>query len=201
MGELSGSFFDPDRPGFALVTLLRSAIRRGVLVVQAVDCVDEGRWWVVHTLARHEKALARDLERKAIDYYLPLARVERRWGRRRAQIQIPLFPGYLFMRGGEEERLSTVQTKRVARVINVHDQQRLKEALGHIRRMVESGRPVDLYPGIRKGRRCRIVRGPLRGLEGVVLRRQGVFRVFVAVEILGQSAETEIDGASLEVSD
>ena len=169
-------------------------------MVQAVDRGLEGRWWVVHTLARHEKALACDLERRAIHHYLPLARVERRWGRRRAQIQIPLFPGYLFMRGGEDERLITVQTNRVARVIDVHDQQRLQEALDHIRRMVESDRPVDLYPGIRKGCRCRVVRGPLRGLEGVVLRRQGVFRVFVAVEILGQSAETEIDGASLELS-
>ena len=170
-------------------------------MVQAVDRGFEGRWWVVHTRARQEKALARDLGRQSISFYLPLARVERRWGRRRTQIQIPLFPGYLFMRGGEDERLATVQTSRVARVLDVCDQQRLREALGHIRQMVESERPVDLYPGIRKGRRCRVVRGPLRGLEGTVLRRQGAFRVFVAVEVLGQSAETEIDGASLEVCD
>lgn len=171
------------------------------MVFQAFDRRFEGRWWVVHTRSRNEKALAEDLTRKRIESFLPLARVERKWGRRRAQLRIPLFPGYLFMCGGEDERLAAIQTNRVARVIDVCNQERLRESLAYIRQMVESPRPVDLYPGIRKGRRCRVVRGPLRGLEGVVLRRQGVFRVFVAVDVLGQSAEAEVDGSFLEMCD
>jgi hypothetical protein len=58
---------------------------------------------------------------------------------------------------------------------------------------------VDLYPGLRRGRRCRVVAGSLKGVEGVVLRRRGLYRVYVGVEALGQSAELEIDPSLLEV--
>ena len=78
------------------------------------------------------------------------------------------------------------------------NQERLKADLRHIYRVVASEEPVDLYPGIRQGRRCRVMRGPLNGLEGVVLRRRDVSRVYVSVDMLGQSAEVEIDVSLLE---
>ena len=158
----------------------------------------EGRWWVVHTKARNEKALAADLESLGIGYFLPLARVRRKYGGRTAHVRIPLFPGYLFLCGGTDERYATLTTHRVANVIDVVDQEGLKNDLRRICRTVSSDVPVDVYPGIRRGRRCRVIRGSLRGLEGVVLRRRGVCRVYVAVEMLGQSAEVEIDPYLLE---
>ena len=162
--------------------------------------VDTGYWWVVHTKARAEKVVAEQLARRGVEHFLPLARVQRRYGARSAtEVSLPLFPGYLFLCGGETERLITLDTRRVARVIRVTDQGGLKRELGQIYRTVNCGMPVDLYPGIKRGRRCRIIAGSLQGIEGVVLRRRDVCRVYLAVEILGQSAEVELDPGLLEV--
>jgi len=160
-----------------------------------------GLWWVVHTKARNEKALATDLDHLGVGYFLPLARVRRRWGGRTATVRVPLFPGYLFLCGGYEERYATLMTHRAANVIEVGDQEGLRHDLRQIYRTVTGELPVDLFPGIRRGRRCRVVAGSLKGVEGVVLQRRSVCRVYVAVTILGQSAEVEIDPGLLEAVD
>ncbi len=161
----------------------------------------EGLWWLVHTKPRNEKALASDLERKGIQYFLPLARHRRIYGGRTFQVEIPLFSSYLFLCGGEAERYATLMTHRAVQVIAVADQARLKAELRHVYRATTSDQPVDLYPGIKRGRRCRVMRGSLAGLEGVVIRRRGMCRVYLGVEILGQSAEVEVDPSLLEVID
>jgi transcription antitermination factor NusG len=158
-----------------------------------------GQWWLVHTKARNEKALATDLEKKRIQYFLPLARLKRRYGGRTTEVELPLFPSYLFLCGDEEDRYATLMTHRAAAVIGVQNQAQLRMELRHVYRLTMSQEPVDLYPGIRQGRRCRVVRGCLAGLEGVVLRRRDICRVYVGVEALGQSAELEVDPSLLEV--
>lgn len=160
-----------------------------------------GRWWVLHTRARNEKALAADLDRLRVQYFLPLVERRRTYGGRVVQVSIPLFPGYLFLCGDEEDRLGALKTNRLANVLEVVDQDRLKDDLRHIYRIVASKEPVDLYPRLRRGCRCRVIKGTLAGLEGVVLRRRGPWRVYVGVEFLGQSAELEIDSMLLEVID
>jgi len=160
-----------------------------------------GRWWLVHTKPRNEKALAGDLGRMGIGYFLPLARVKRRYSGRTVHAELPLFPGYLFLCGGDDERYATLCTNRAANVIAVSDQDRLRADLMQVFRVTASDEPVDLYPGIRSGRRCRVIRGPLKGLEGVVIRRRDICRVYVAVEVLGQSAEVEIDVSLLETTE
>jgi len=158
-----------------------------------------GRWWLVHTKSRNEKALAADLDRRQIDYFLPLVRPSQRSGGHAASIEIPLFPGYLCLRGGDEQRYLTLTTHRAAAVFDVFDQERLAAELATLHRALTSLESIDLYPGIRKGRRCLIRSGHLRGVEGVVIRRRGLCRVFLAIGILGQSAELEIDPALLDL--
>ncbi len=160
-----------------------------------------GDWWVVHTRSRCEKALAAALDRKGIGYFLPLTRRKRTHGGRIVWVDMPLFPSYLFLCGGADARYETLMTHRAADVIAVVDQDRIKEELRHVYRVTASNMQVDLYTGLRQGRRCRVTHGPLRGLEGTVLRRRGICRIYVGVETLGQSAELEIDPALLEVID
>lgn len=160
-----------------------------------------GRWWLVHTRSRQEKALAADLDRLGIGYFLPLTPVRRRYGRRVFKLHIPLFPCYLFLCGGGDERYATLMTHRAAQVIEVFDQERFRFELRQIHLLTTSGAPADLYPGLRRGCRCRVTGGSLAGLEGVVLRRRGFCRVYVGVEVLGQSAELEIDPALVEPID
>jgi transcription termination/antitermination protein NusG len=161
----------------------------------------EGRWWLVHTKSRQEKALAEELAVRDVGVFLPLARVQRRYGTRAMQVELPLFPTYLFICGNEDGRYQTLMTHRAAQVIAVADQERLKEELRQVHRVTCGNHAVDLYPGLRKGRRCRITAGSLQGVEGVVVRRNGTCRVSLGVEILGQSAELEIDPVLLEIID
>ena len=169
----------------------------------AVSPIDafEGRWFVLHTRARHEKAVADDLQRLNIQHFLPLVHYQRVYGGQVRQVSIPLFPGYLFLCGGDEHRLAALRTRRVANILQVPDQERLKADLRQIHLVVESDEPVDLYPRLRKGTRCRVIRGTLSGLEGVVLRRRGPWRVYVGVDFVGQSAELEIDPSFLAIID
>ena len=159
----------------------------------------EGRWWVLHTKPRNEKAVAADLLDKGVSLFLPLVESRRTYRGRARFARIPLFPGYVFLCGGPEDRQAALRTNRIANVLEVADQQRLRADLRQIQRVVEGPEPVDLYPRLRRGRRCRVIAGPLAGLEGVVLRRRGPWRVYIGVEFLGQSAELEIDSALLEV--
>jgi transcription antitermination factor NusG len=161
----------------------------------------EGLWWVLHTKARNEKAVAADLEKRKVNYFLPLVECKRTYSGRVKSVRIPLFPGYVFLCGGREDRLAALQTNRVANVLEVADQEQLKADLRQIHNVVTSNEPVDLYPRLRRGRRCRVTGGTLAGLEGIVLRRRGLWRVYVGVEFLGQSAELEIDPMFLEVID
>lgn len=161
----------------------------------------QGLWYVVHTRARNEKATAADLARLGVQHFLPLIRYRRMYGGKRRRVEIPLFPGYLFLCGGRDEREAAVRTNRVAQVLEVSDQDRLKADLQQIYRVVTSDETVDFYPRLRTGARCRVVGGSLSGLEGVVLRRRGPWRVFVGVEFLGQSAELEIDPTLLIIID
>lgn len=167
------------------------------------DWIDrlDGRWWVLHTKPRNEKALARDLSAHGAGWFLPLVRLQRTYGRRSVHVEVPLFPGYVFLCGCLEDRLAALQTHRVANVLEVADQEGMRIDLSQVYRALSGDKAVDLYPGIRTGRRCRVSGGSLVGMEGVVIRRRNVWRVFLAVHALGQSAELEIDAALIELID
>ncbi len=158
-----------------------------------------GQWWVLHTKARNEKAVATDLSQLKIAHFLPLAKCVRRFGARVRNIEIPLFPGYVFLCGTESDRVAALRTHRVAHAISVPDQTQLLMDLQQIWRVVSSGESVNLFPQLQEGSRCRVLDGSLRGLEGVVLKRRGPWRVYVAVRFLGQSVELEIDPSRLEL--
>jgi transcription antitermination factor NusG len=160
-----------------------------------------GRWWVLHTRSRNEKVVATHLVRRGIQYFLPLVHHRRTYAGTIKHVSIPLFPGYVFLCGSPEDRYTALQTNRLANVLEVADQEQLKKDLRQIERVVNSDEPVDLYPRLRTGSRCRVIAGSLMGLEGVVLRRLGPGRVYIGVDFVGQSAELEIDSAMLEVLD
>ena len=160
-----------------------------------------GLWYVLHTRARNEKATAADLTRLGIQNFLPLIRYRRLYGGKRRRVEIPLFPGYLFMCGERVDREAALRTNRVAQILDVADQVKIRSDLEQVRRVVTSEETVDFYPKLRRGTRCRVVSGTLQGLEGVVIRRKGPWRVFVGVDFLGQSAELEIDPTLLSIID
>jgi transcription antitermination factor NusG len=160
-----------------------------------------GPWWVVHTRSRHEKVVAEALAKRRVPHYLPLARMIRTYEKCRINVELPLFPGYMFIGGGHEACDAAWKTNRVANILEVKNQEQLRGELAQIYQVLRSGETVDLQPALQAGRRCRIVGGALEGLEGVIQRRGRHCRMHLAVTILGQSAVVEVDGALLEPLD
>lgn len=157
-----------------------------------------GQWWVAHTKSRNEKALANELVRKNISYFLPM-----RWkltvrNRRKFRSLLPLFSGYLFFCGDERQRIELLKTNRVANLLEVKDQGKLLAELSQIEQAVQAG--VDLTPHkyIKTGQRCRVLAGSLAGLQGIVIKTKTAARLVLQVDMLGQAASVEIDTDIIE---
>lgn len=160
-----------------------------------------GLWWVVHTKSRNEKALAKDLIRKGVSYFLPMSwKVSRRNGRTIRSL-LPLFGGYLFFCGEENQRIEVLRTNRVANVISVKDQQKLLEELLQIEQAFRAGAALAPHRYIKAGQYCRVIAGPLAGLQGIVLKTKTVTRLVLQINMLSQAASVEIDADMIEIID
>ena len=129
-----------------------------------------GIWWVAHTKSRNEKALAQDLIRKDISYFLPMSWSVRRIRKRTVRSLLPLFKGYLFFCGDEDQRVELLRTNRVANVIIVKDQERLLVELMQIEKALRTGAALSPHKYIKEGQKCRVIGGPLTDLQGIVVR-------------------------------
>ena len=160
-----------------------------------------GLWSVAHTKSRNEKALAHDLMAKGIPYFLPMSLNVRRHRERTFRSLLPVFTGYLFFCGKEMQRVEVLRTNRVAGVIDVIDQDKLVAELSQIDRALRAGAPLLPHDYIRKGQWCRVIAGPLMGLEGVVLDVKKITRLVLQIEMLGQATCVEIDMQMIEPID
>jgi transcriptional antiterminator RfaH len=157
-----------------------------------------GLWWVAHTKSRNEKALAQDLIRKDISYFLPMNWCVRRIRKRTVRSLLPLFSGYLFFCGQESERTELRRTNRVASIIEVKDQEGFVNELLQIEQALRVGAPLLPHKYIKAGQRYRIIAGPLAGLEGIVVRTKNSIRLVLQIDMLGQATSVEVDTDMIE---
>jgi transcription antitermination factor NusG len=161
------------------------------------DVLDRS-WFALYTKARQEKALARELLKNAIPFYLPLIKkISLTRGRRRTSLA-PLFGGYVFLYGGEEERVRSLTTNRISRVLQVEDPEQLVFDLRQLRQLIAANAPLTIESRLAPGRRVRVRNGAFAGLEGTVLKRRGETRLLVSINFLQQGASVEIDDFALE---
>lgn len=153
------------------------------------------KWYAVHTRSRHEKQVHSLLSHKDIEAFLPLVNTLSRRRDRKAYVDIPLFPGYIFVHV-EEDALSNVKyTRGVARVIGtdidkptaVPDKQILD-----IRKILESNVKLDPYPYLKEGTSVRLKSGPLKGVEGILVEKKGGFKIVVRIDLLQKGAAAEV---------
>jgi len=159
------------------------------------------RWWALHTKPRQEKALARDLQRAQLPFYLPLVTQERLVRGRRVQHRKPLFDGYVFLLGDDTERVLSLKTKRVCHTLHVDDQMRLSEDLRRVQQLIEFGAALTVERRLEAGRRVVVKAGPLQGMEGVVIQRRGKTRLLVEVTFVQQGASVELEDFLVEPID
>ena len=156
------------------------------------------RWWVAHTKPRQEKSLARQLLAKRVSFYLPQMAKTNVIRGRNVESHVPIFNGYVFVHGSEEQRYESLTTKRVAQVLPVDDQYGLHADLQRVRTLTASGLPLFPEERLGPGARVRITSGPLMGLEGEVVSSKGRHRFLVAVNFIQQGVSVEIDADALE---
>ena len=166
--------------------------------VAPVEAVEVRKWYGVYTMARQEKALARQLVSMEVPFYLPLVPKNNLIRGRRVQSQIPLFGGYIFVYGSDEERVKSLTTNRVSTILNVENQKQLTHDLRQVSALIEVGAPLTLERRLTAGDPVRIKTGPMQGLEGEIVRRRGQTKLLVSVKMLQQGVSIEIDDFQLE---
>lgn len=157
-------------------------------------------WWALYTRHQHEKVVADMLMAKGFEVFLPLYESMRRWKDRSKVLSLPLFPCYVFVRGGLNRRLQVVTTPGVHMILNHGENVATipEDEIQAIRLTVEGHFRVEPYPFLKCGERVRVTRGTLAGVEGVLVRKKNMYRLVLSVEMLAQSVAVEIDAADVE---
>lgn len=156
-------------------------------------------WWVAHTLPRREKTLVRQLQKQAIWHYLPQSehRFRSPSGRNRISYA-PVFPGYVFLYGGDQERSQTTETGSVARILQVPDGAKLTTDLRQIKKILDSGCALNAESQLEPGVAVRVTSGPFQGFEGQLLKHHSGDRLLVLVNYLQQGISIALDNWQVE---
>lgn len=160
----------------------------GHAVERWVKSEDGVLWHVLQTKPRQEKILAADLSALGIEHYLPLRTNVRRYGNRKLTSDLPVFPGYLFLRGTLDEAYEADRTRRIAQLIRVADQEHFEWELRNLRLALDCHATLDPYPYLVKGVCVEVRSGPFRGLQGVVEERSRDNRLVLQIEMLGRAS-------------
>ena len=157
-------------------------------------------WHALYTRHQHEKQVAQSLSIKEHDVFLPIYRVAHRWRDRTKHLWLPLFPCYVFIRGGMDRQLQLLTTPGIVGILHSSGRPAIvpQEQIDAVRRIVENSLHVEPHPFLASGDRVRVKVGPLAGVEGILARKKGTSRLIVSMEMLGRSAAVEIDISSVE---
>jgi transcription antitermination factor NusG len=157
-------------------------------------------WWALYTRHQHEKVVAEMLSAKGFEVFLPLYDSIRRWKDRRKILSLPLFPCYVFVRGGLDRRLQVLTTPGVHMILYCGDHVAIipESEIEAVQRAVEGSFRVEPHPFLRCGARVRVIRGALEGVEGILIRKKNLCRLVLSVDMLSQSVAVEVQAHDVE---
>lgn len=164
------------------------------------NSVANSHWYALYTNARHEKVVARQLEERQVETFLPLYRTWHRWKDRRKQVELALFPSYVFVRIGEEHKLKVLKVPGAVSVVSFNGKMAAlpQREIDALRNALENDVHAEPCPYLQVGKRIRVKAGPMAGAEGVLSRKKDKFRVVISVDALMRSVAVEVDAADLE---
>jgi transcription antitermination factor NusG len=163
----------------------------------------EPAWYVIHTRSRHEAKVEERLRQLGLEIFLPRVTALSRHRDRRVYLQVPLFSGYLFIHSDLAPPVyqEIIKLPGVVRILGVRGRHQPvpRETVASLRVMVSSDRPYYPWPYLERGRRVRIMEGPLIGTEGIILeRRAKKRRLVVAVELFQRAVAVELEDEAVE---
>lgn len=160
-------------------------------------------WYALHTRSRCEKRVRALLEARGIEPFLPLVERWRQWQDRRTLVAFPLFPGYCFAKIPRSQRVTALSTPGVVQIIGNHDGP-LPVPDGEIeavRRLVTCTLPYDPHPYLDEGMPVEVIRGPLQGVRGVLVRKGSRARLVIRVTLIHQAASVELEAFDVKPAD
>jgi transcription antitermination factor NusG len=167
---------------------------------RAEDAVQsELLWYAGYTASRHEKRVAEHFAQRGVEHFLPLYETIHRWKNGRHRVQLPLFPGYIFVRIALRERRRVIEVPGFVRLVGFSslpcplpeaDINRMKEALN-------KGVVAEPYPYLTVGTRVEVRNGPLQGMTGILVRRQTKCRVVISVDLIMRSMAVEVEAGDV----
>jgi len=173
----------------------RSFIRKGQEVSEMPRASDAAHWNAIYTRHQHEKSIARALSSKGLHVFLPLYQTVHLSRNRPQNLQLPLFPCYVFVRGALCHRMQIVETPGVHSIVTCAGIPAIvpPEQITNLRRVVEDSVQAQPHEYLQSGDRVVVISGSLQGVDGILVRAKGSHRLVVSVEMLGRSASVEID--------
>jgi transcription antitermination factor NusG len=157
-------------------------------------------WYAVYTSPRHEKKVREHLGLRRVECFLPLFRSIHRWKNGcKAQVELPLFPGYVFVNIPQSERVRVLDAPGVLSFVGPRGEPaRLSDVEIETLRSGLHLQKCEPYHGLAIGQRVRISAGALQGLEGVLVRHANGLRVVITVDLIQQSVAVELDADAVE---
>jgi transcription antitermination factor NusG len=155
-------------------------------------------WYALHVKYRYEKITATVLHNKGYPEFLPLYRAKRQWSDRIADVELPLFPGYVFCHFDvNNRRVPVVTTPGVLRIVGIGPVPAPvdESEMGALQTMVDSGLSAEPWPYVRAGQSVRIAHGAMAGIEGILVEARKRHRLVLSVTLLQRSVAVEVDTA------
>lgn len=162
----------------------------------------QSHWYAVRTRSNCEKKVSSLLFDKGIEHFLPTFREVHQWKDRKKVVESPLFPGYLFTRilDSRESRVSVLSSEGVVTILGSGDtiEQVPDNEIEAVRTLLECNTRYRAHPLLREGAWVRVKRGPLKNLEGLLVRVKAQTRLVLSISLLSQSVSTEIDASDVQ---
>ena len=158
------------------------------------------QWFAAYTQPNHEKSVARQMNERSIPHYLPLYESVRQWKDRKMRLDLPLFPGYVFVRMPLQNRLTVIQVPSVIRLVGFGGEPAaIPEAeLMAIRTCLDHDCKLQPHPVLLAGQRVRITRGALTGIEGILVRKKGISRLVLSIGLITRAVAVEVNIGEIE---
>jgi len=170
-----------------------------------VSTMTQTNWYALHVKARHEFVVSGELQRKGISTFLPSVTRLNQWSDRKKQVQVPLFPGYLFVSIAPEpdEFQNVIKTRGTVRFISLvpgHPTPVAPEEINSLKILLGSGENIDIYPDLQEGTQVRVTRGVFRGARGILKQKHNKHEFLVSVEMLGRSVAVKMYADDVEAA-
>ena len=162
-------------------------------------------WYALYVISRHEFVVSGELRRKGIETFLPSITRLNQWNDRKKQVEVPLFPGYLFVSIAPEpdEFQNVIKTRGIVMFISLtpgHPTPVAPEEIDSLKILLGSGERIDIYPHLQEGTPVRVTRGVLRGARGILKQKHNQHVFLVSMDLLGRSVAVKIYARDVEAA-